>query len=258
MYALSEETMLVYIYLAVSAAAGILISVFNGAGGTWEKVLLAAGLFLAAFIALVLLHALTLAVVRLFLNKDRGRISPNSFLRKFVVATLELAIALVRVKIHVTGAEKLPEESFVMVCNHRSLMNPVTALVVFRRYNLVFVSKKENENIPILGKFIGKVGCLFLDRENARAAVKTINSAADMVKSGEWSVAICPEGTRNRTDKLLLPFHAGSFKIAQKANCPLLWRHSGGLNRCGTIRPLSGRMSILILPGYWTVLRLQR
>ena len=35
-------------------------------------------------------------------------------------------------------------------------------------------------------------------------------------------MAIFPEGTRNRTAEPLLPFRAGSFKIAQKANAPVV------------------------------------
>ena len=37
------------------------------------------------------------------------------------------------------------------------------------------------------------------------------------------SVFIFPEGTRNKGDELsLLPFHAGSFKIAEKSGCPIV------------------------------------
>jgi 1-acyl-sn-glycerol-3-phosphate acyltransferase len=35
-------------------------------------------------------------------------------------------------------------------------------------------------------------------------------------------MVIFPEGTRNKTDDILLNFHAGSFKIAQRAKCPIV------------------------------------
>ena len=41
------------------------------------------------------------------------------------------------------------------------------------------------------------------------------------MKSG-ISICIFPEGTRNRTDAPLLEFHAGSLKIAEKAQCPIV------------------------------------
>ena len=35
-------------------------------------------------------------------------------------------------------------------------------------------------------------------------------------------MAIYPEGTRNKSGVGLLPFHAGSFKIAKLAKCPVV------------------------------------
>ena len=35
-------------------------------------------------------------------------------------------------------------------------------------------------------------------------------------------ICIFPEGTRNGTDQDFLPFHEGSFKIAEKADVPVL------------------------------------
>ena len=65
--------------------------------------------------------------------------------------------------------------------------------------------------------------CLFLDRKDIKQGLKTILTAVDKVKSG-ISICIFPEGTRNRNkDELdMLPFHEGSFKIATKANCPII------------------------------------
>ena len=35
-------------------------------------------------------------------------------------------------------------------------------------------------------------------------------------------MCIFPEGTRNATDELLLPFKEGSFKMAEKTGCPII------------------------------------
>ena len=45
--------------------------------------------------------------------------------------------------------------------------------------------------------------------------------SSDYLKRGICSMGIFPEGTRTRTGKLQ-DFHAGSFKIAQRANVPLV------------------------------------
>jgi 1-acyl-sn-glycerol-3-phosphate acyltransferase len=51
--------------------------------------------------------------------------------------------------------------------------------------------------------------------------VKSINAAAENVKNNICSMAIYPEGTRNKAEGML-PFHAGSFKIATKSGAPIV------------------------------------
>jgi 1-acyl-sn-glycerol-3-phosphate acyltransferase len=68
-----------------------------------------------------------------------------------------------------------------------------------------------------------RVHCLFLDRKDLKRGLKTILDAIEKVKNG-ISIVIFPEGTRNRQSDptSLLPFRDGSFKIAQKAGCPIV------------------------------------
>ena len=51
--------------------------------------------------------------------------------------------------------------------------------------------------------------------------MKSINSAAENIKNDLCSMAIYPVGTRAR-DGEMLPFHAGSFKIATKSEVPVV------------------------------------
>ena len=63
--------------------------------------------------------------------------------------------------------------------------------------------------------------CLFLDRKDLRKGLEMVLTAIDKVKNG-ISIFIYPEGTRNKTNEPLGEFHKGSFKIAQKADCPIV------------------------------------
>ncbi len=127
-----------------------------------------------------------------------------------------------RVRVKLSGADKLPTEGrFVLICNHRSGFDPVVTEAWLKDYNLAFISKPSNLKLPYIGKLAYGAGFLPIDRENDRAALKTILTAADYLKRDFCSIVIYPEGTRSKTGALL-PFHAGSFKIAQKANVPLV------------------------------------
>ncbi len=83
--------------------------------------------------------------------------------------------------------------------------------------------KKRWRKFLLLSTWMRYLHCLFLDRKDIKQGLKTILTAVDKVKSG-ISICIFPEGTRNRNkdDLDMLPFHEGSFKIATKANCPII------------------------------------
>lgn len=51
--------------------------------------------------------------------------------------------------------------------------------------------------------------------------MKTILAAIEKAKAG-ISICIFPEGTRNKTADTFLPFHEGSFKIAEKSGVPII------------------------------------
>ena len=57
--------------------------------------------------------------------------------------------------------------------------------------------------------------------QDIKAGLKTILQAIEKAKNG-ISICIFPEGTRNKTQDTFLPFHEGSFKIAEKANVPII------------------------------------
>ncbi len=121
----------------------------------------------------------------------------------------------------ITGREKLPKTPYLLVCNHRSFYDPLMLLLYLKGENLAFVSKPSNMQIPLIGDLAYGAGFLAIDRENDRKALKTILTAADYLKRGLCNMGIFPEGTRSRTGKMG-QFHAGSFKIAQRAGVPVV------------------------------------
>ena len=82
---------------------------------------------------------------------------------------------------------------------------------------------------------------------NKLTAISDVSSAVDYLKRGICSIGIYPEGTRSRTGELL-PFHSGSFKIAQRAKAPLVIAcvHGTEKARHGLfLRPRRGYLEIL-------------
>lgn len=171
---------------------------------------------------LFLLYVLFLGVCSLLVspNNEYGKNSP--FYRFLLDSATWAAMKLLRIKVHVNGLEKVPADTMLLfVSNHRSNFDPIITWYVFRNWRLAFISKPSNFKIPFFGRIIRKCCFLPIDRENPRKAILTINKAANLLRQQEVSIGIYPEGTRSKSGKLL-PFHNGVFKIARKANAPVV------------------------------------
>lgn len=125
------------------------------------------------------------------------------------------------VELTVIGEENIPDEAVLFIGNHRSFFDIILTYSRCKRLT-GYVSKKEVEKVPLLSTWMRFLYCLFLDRSNLRAGLNTILQAIEYVKQG-ISICIFPEGTRNKGEELsLLPFHEGSFKIADKTGCAVV------------------------------------
>ena len=125
-------------------------------------------------------------------------------------------------KIHVVGRELMPKEGrFLLVCNHLQDLDPGVILASFPEAQLGFIAKKEVLEMPILNRLMPRLLCQFIDRENDRNALKTILKCISILKDDAASIAVFPEG-RITGDDLLHHFRPGVFKMAQKANVPVV------------------------------------
>lgn len=173
-------------------------------------------------VAAVLLLVPVLAISALFVNPKKEYTKNSKYYCFLLDTSTAIVMKMLRIKVKVTGEEKLPENTrFLIVSNHRSNFDPIVTWYAFKAHKLAFVSKPENFKVPMYGRIIRKCCFLPIDRSDARKAMGTVNSAAELLKSGEVSVGIYPEGTRNTAEELL-PFHNGVFKIAKKAKAPIV------------------------------------
>lgn len=122
------------------------------------------------------------------------------------------------------GWDALPEAirkgaPAIFYANHASLLDP-PLIVSTLPSRPVFVAKQELGWVPVLGWAIWLAGFILIDRRHQRKAYASLADAALQIRSGQ-SVAIFPEGTRNK-DGAMLPFKRGSFSLAMEAGVPLV------------------------------------
>ena len=177
---------------------------------------------LGGLLALLILYVLFLGVCALLVSPDKTYEKNSPFYRFLLESATAVAIKLLRIRIHVSGMEKIPkDETVLLVSNHRSNFDPLITWNALRPWKIAFVSKPENFKVPFFGRIIRKCCFMPIDRENPRNAIVTINKAAKLLKKQEVSIGIYPEGTRSKNGQLL-PFHNGVFKIAQKAEAAMV------------------------------------
>ena len=124
-------------------------------------------------------------------------------------------------RVEARGLENIPRDTAVLyVANHRSYFDIVLTYALFPGVT-GYVAKKEMKKWPLLNVWMANIQCLFLDRENIKEGLKTILLGVEKVKKG-ISICIFPEGTRNKVNDTFLPFHEGSFKIAEKGGVPVI------------------------------------
>ena len=205
-----------WLFLLAGAAAAAGISLAGGGVG-----LAILGFVLGFGLALLL----TLIVLRLLTRKtdlSKPDAVQNPIARRGCAITGEILCKLGGVRADLRGLEKLPKEGrFLFVCNHRSLFDPLMVMGYLADENIAFISKPSNMRIPLAGAIAQTAGFLGIDRENDRNALRTILTAADYLKRDLCSIGVYPEGTRSHT-RAMLPFHKGSFKIAQRGGVPLV------------------------------------
>lgn len=177
-------------------------------------------IFTAAFVVLFLVLSTPLMFVEWIIGKFNMNLKDRSSLR-IVQWAFRMVMRLTGARLIILGEENIPKDTAVLfVGNHRSYFDIV--ITYMRVQNLTgYIAKKEMLKWPLLRVWMRYLHCLFLDRDNVKEGMKTILTAIEKVKQG-ISICIFPEGTRNKINDTFLPFHEGSFKIAEKGGVPIV------------------------------------
>ncbi len=187
------------------------------------------GKILGTILAVIVLYILFLILCSLLIDPKKEYEKHSAFHRWVLNSSTAVALKIMRIRVHTAGLEKLPKDTgrLLFVGNHCSNFDPIVTWYALKDWQIAFISKAENFKIPVFGRFIRKCCFMAIDRENPRNAIQTINKTAQLLKAGEVSIGVYPEGTRSKTGQLL-PFHNGVFKIAQKAGTPIAVLHITG------------------------------
>lgn len=119
----------------------------------------------------------------------------------------------------IIGKENIPKDGAILIVgNHKHLYDQCLSIISTKRY-IKYMAKKEYFDSKKTRWFFKSVGCISVDRQNhdkkaQEEALKTLKN--------NGAIGLFPEGTRNKTDKFLLPFKFGSVSMAKKTDAYLV------------------------------------
>lgn len=127
----------------------------------------------------------------------------------------------IKLNLTVTGQENLPQndEPVVFVSNHQSYLDiPIFLSYLDKPHALM--AKRELGKVPFLGGWMNILDCVYVGRDDIRAAAQALRDAEEIVKGGR-SIVICPEGTRSMSDELG-DFKAGAVRVALRTGARIV------------------------------------
>ena len=177
--------------------------------------------FVGSFLMLAALAFGFFFVMCQVIDPKKTQTKDSRFYRGLIHLYVDAVITVARVKVKTRGMEKTPKEGrFMLVSNHRDNIDPAFLLTCFRKKQLAFISKREVQEMFLVGKLMHKILCQPINRENDREALKTILNCVQIIKEDKASIAVFPEGYIH-DDRKLHHFRPGVFKIAMKTKVPI-------------------------------------
>lgn len=215
------EIALCLLSLGLSATSGYYVYWGLGPSFLWIPFLLVP----VFYVALLYVWIFFVFLWGLFFDKKKKVEHFDPFYYSILQSTDRAFVKASRVRWRFFGYQNVPKEGrFVLVSNHLSNWDQMVLIAALKKKEqpLACITKPENMNFPIAGPFIHHSGFIPIDREHPEKGREAIEKGVRYLKNGESNICICPEGTRNKTEAPLLPFHPGSFKLASWANVPIV------------------------------------
>ena len=151
-------------------------------------------------------------VVGFFFSQDAADI--------LAVTWSRLCCAAGPVKVRIKGKKNYSRfKSYVVVSNHQSMVD-IPVIHGFLGLKIKWVMKQELRKIPVFGSACNQLGCIYVDRSDHEAAVRSIEAAKEKM-SQKASALFFAEGTRTRNGEVM-PFKKGAFRFAMETGVPIL------------------------------------
>ena len=181
-----------------------------------------------------MIYVLFIDLMLIILYNCKGDFMNNRFNIKFYKSIRDIIGLPIKLifKPTINGIENIPNKPYILVGNHKSFWD-IPFVALYLKDDIHFMAKKEFFSNKITKYLFEKLGAYPIDRDNLD--LNAIKTSLSLLKSGNI-IGIFPEGTRNKTDDIILPFKSGITRIAKKTNSLIVpfgisgeYKHNGNL-----------------------------
>lgn len=125
-----------------------------------------------------------------------------------------------KISLNVSGLENIPDGPVLFVSNHQGYADIPVYCAILTMKQIGFVAKVSLGKIPVFGTWIRDIRSVFIERDDARSSLKTMEEGIELLKKG-FSLVIYPEGRRSRGPQMA-EFKKGSLRLATKSGVPIV------------------------------------
>ena len=119
----------------------------------------------------------------------------------------------------VIGKENIPKAGPILIVgNHKHLYDQCLTIISTKR-GIHYMAKKEYFDDKRVAWFFKGTGCISVNRKEKDEKAKEL---AISVLKDNGAIGLFPEGTRNKTKELLLPFKYGAVSMAKKTGATIV------------------------------------
>ncbi len=163
------------------------------------------------------------------LEKDDDKY-PTQWRNDFIVKLFTKVEKLSMIEMEVEGWDNLPKAPAVLAANHASLWDPAAIVLALKNpkpgkdylnHKSAFLGKDDLKTHKRAKGLSRMMNVFFLDRENARKSLNTLNEFGEYAKEEKTFAVIFPEGKRS-LDGTIQEFKSGAFRLAKKNFMPIV------------------------------------
>ncbi len=170
--------------------------------------------------ALIFIPTLLIAVGPIWLSNFIREPKGTEVFRRISNTWMRIFLTLIGCRFTIKGREHFAKgENYIVVSNHNSYMDiPLTTPFIPGANKTI--AKAELAKIPLFG-LIYQRGSILVDRKSEKSRKDSIRKMKEVLDQG-MHMCIYPEGTRNKSDEPLRPFHDGAFRLAIDTRKPII------------------------------------